>query len=78
MAEILTAVRRHAAEMIAYYDLPAGLIQFRKHLKAYLAGIPGVDDYLPLLLATTDPDEFDWLLRQLETAPTFAKSAYAD
>ena len=78
LAEILTAVRRHAAEMITYYGLPAGLIQFRKHLKAYLADIPGLDDFLPSLLATTAPVEFERLLRQLETAPTFAKSAYAD
>ncbi|HIP71562.1 MAG TPA: tRNA dihydrouridine synthase DusB [Anaerolineae bacterium] len=75
LPDILTAVRRHAAEMIAYYDLPAGLIQFRKHLKAYLAGTPGLDDYLPPLLTTTEYDEFERLLRRLETAPTFAKSA---
>ncbi len=65
LAEILTAARRHAAEMIAYYGLPAGLVQFRKHLKAYLSGIPGLDDYLPPLLAATDPDEFERLLRRL-------------
>ena len=68
LAEILMTVRRHSAEMIAYYGLPAGLIQFRKHLKAYLAGILDPDDYLPLLLTITNPAEFEVLLRRMETA----------
>ena len=67
-AEIFTVARHHAAEMIAYYGLPAGLIQFRKHLKAYLAGLPGRETRLPPLLACTDPDQFDRLLRQWENS----------
>lgn len=75
LADIFTAVHRHAAEMITYYDIPAGLIQFRKHLKVYLASVPGLEGYLPPLLATTDPDEFERLLRQWETATTLIASA---
>lgn len=75
LADIFTAVRRHVAEMTTYYGLPAGLIQFRKHLKVYLAGVPGLEAYLPPLLATTDPDEFERLLQQWETATTLIASA---
>jgi nifR3 family TIM-barrel protein len=66
--EVMAAVRLHAREMVAYYELPFGLIQFRKHLKRYFEGITAVDPYLPTLLETESPDVFFAALDRLETA----------
>lgn len=65
LADILAAVRRHLAEMLAYYGDPYGLIQFRKHLKSYLENTPG-DPALPELLAAPDPATFAALLAGIE------------
>lgn len=53
LADVLTAVRRHACEMARYYGESFGLIQFRKHLKQYAAGFPDLERHLPVLLTIT-------------------------
>ncbi len=68
MGEILTAVRVHLKEMVAYYGQPFGIIQFRKHLKRYVAGLPEVDRWLPALLAVEDEERFLAMLAEWETA----------
>jgi tRNA-dihydrouridine synthase B len=66
LAEVLTAVRCHFTEMLAYYGERDGLFQFRKHLKQYLDGYDVARPFLPQLLATAVPDEFYRLLGALE------------
>ncbi len=66
--EIMAAICLHGREMAAYYGEKNGLIQFRKHLKQYLSGIPGVDDLLNQLLSVDTVSEFKGLLIELETA----------
>jgi tRNA-dihydrouridine synthase B len=65
LADLLAAVQLHAHEMVNYYGTPHGLIQFRKHLKQYVAGLPEVEPLLPALLATDEPDLFEALLGQI-------------
>jgi tRNA-dihydrouridine synthase B len=66
LADLLAAVRRHAREMVAYYGTPHGLIQFRKHLKQYVADVPAAEPLLPALLAAEDLSAFEALLEQIE------------
>jgi tRNA-dihydrouridine synthase B len=66
LADLLAAVRRHAREMVAYYGSPHGLIQFRKHLKQYVADVPAAEPLLPALLAAEDLSAFEALLEQIE------------
>jgi nifR3 family TIM-barrel protein len=68
LAEIIAAVRLHAREMALYFGEFKGLMQFRKHLKQYIHGIPGVDIFLPRLLAATSLAEFERGLVDMETA----------
>lgn len=65
LADLLAAVRLHAREMVAYYDAPQGLIQFRKHLKKYVTDVPEVEPLLPYLLTTESLAEFEALLDQV-------------
>ena len=67
LSDVLTAVRRHLAEMVAYYGDPDGLILFRKHLKQYLAETRAVG-WLPALLALDSVPEWLALLAEMETA----------
>ncbi|MCP4358415.1 MAG: tRNA dihydrouridine synthase DusB [Chloroflexi bacterium] len=66
--EISTAIRLHVQEMAAYYGEQKGLMQFRKHLKQYMADIPGVETILRQMLVTTELVEFERLLGVMETA----------
>ncbi|GAB4275512.1 MAG: tRNA dihydrouridine synthase DusB [Candidatus Promineifilaceae bacterium] len=68
VGEILTAVRVHLEEMVAYYGQPFGIIQFRKHLKRYVAGLPEIEEWLPALLAVEEADLFLTMLAEWETA----------
>jgi tRNA-dihydrouridine synthase B len=65
LEDVLAAVALHAREMVAYYGAPQGLIQFRKHLKRYVADLPQVDPFLPALLTTEELTEFEALLGQI-------------
>jgi tRNA-dihydrouridine synthase B len=65
LADLVTAVRLHAREMVAYYGAPHGLIQFRKHIKQYLADCEEAGPLLPDLLTTEDLAQFEQLLAQL-------------
>ena len=67
-ADLFAAVRRHLAEMLAYYGRQDGLYLFRKHLKQYVAGDALAESWLPSLLTTQDADEFLALLDEGETA----------
>ncbi len=64
-ADLLDAVRLHAREMVAYYGAPHGLIQFRKHLKQYLADLPEAEPIVPALLTIQSLAEFESLLAQI-------------
>ena len=66
--ELVRAIRLHVQEMAAYYGENAGLMQFRKHLKQYLADVPLAENYLPQLLTAVSLAEFEDELRGLETA----------
>lgn len=68
LADLLDAVRLHAREMVAYYGAPHGLIQFRKHLKQYVADLPQAEPILPDLLATESLAEFESLLTAINEA----------
>ena len=63
---IIKAVRLHACEMVNYYGEASGLRQFRKHLKKYFDGIPGIE--LAGLLNTESFAEFDMILGGVKTA----------
>ena len=64
--EITRAIRIHVQEMVGYYGEFAGLMQFRKHLKRYVDGVPNID--LAPMLLTNSMDEFEALLVEMETA----------
>ena len=66
-AEVMAAIRLHLQEALAHYGDPAGLIEFRRHLKKYLAGL-ALKPYLRLLTATEDAVEFERILQAMETA----------
>jgi nifR3 family TIM-barrel protein len=66
--EVVRAIRLHGREMAAYYGERNGLIQFRKHLKRYLADIPGISDSLERMLAVVELADFEALLLELEMA----------
>jgi len=68
LADLVAAVRLHAREMVAYYDASQGLMQFRKHLKQYLADLPQAEPLLPALLTVESLADFEALLDQLATA----------
>ncbi len=74
--QILATVRIHMREMVAYYGVPFGLIQFRKHLKRYVEEMPSLE--LAPLLICTDLDEFERLLDGLETAVSGASLQLAE
>ena len=65
---VAQAIRIHAREMAAYYGERSGLIQFRKHLKRYVADTPGAEAFLPQMLQVERLDAFLALLEELETA----------
>jgi nifR3 family TIM-barrel protein len=65
VTDIVAAVRLHGREMAAYYGEEAGLRQFRKHLKQYLADIPGHEAMLPALLAAQTLPQFEAVLGDL-------------
>jgi tRNA-dihydrouridine synthase len=66
--EVAQAIRLHVREMVAYYGEHAGLSQFRKHLKRYIADVPRAEDYLPQLLTAVSLADFEGELDDLETA----------
>lgn len=66
--EVVRAIRLHVQEMVAYYSEHAGLAQFRKHLKQYVADVPVAEAYLPQLLTVVSLADFEEELRGLETA----------
>ena len=68
LADILQAIRLHSREMMAYYGERSGLIQFRKHLKRYLADVPAAQSALDTLLKVETAVHFTKLLAELETA----------
>ncbi len=68
LADVVTAVRFHAREMVNYYGEAPGLIQFRKHLKQYVAHTPSLQPLLPALLATTRLADFECLWPEMNTA----------
>lgn len=67
-SDVVAAIRLHGREMTAYYGEPNGLIQFRKHVKQYLAGIPGLELYVDRFLSVTELPEFEVLLDEMATA----------
>ncbi len=67
MADILAAMRLHVHEMVAYYEEWLGIQQFRKHMKRYLAGIPGITRYQTQLFTAPTLDELERLFVELET-----------
>lgn len=69
LAEIVTAVRVHVREMVAYYGEENGLLKFRKHLKRYLEDVPGSEPLLAGLLTETDHQNFARRLGELERVP---------
>ncbi|GIK58437.1 MAG: tRNA dihydrouridine synthase DusB [Chloroflexi bacterium] len=66
LADVVTAVRRHAYEMARYYGESYGLRQFRKHLKQYAAGFPELETLLPTLFTATTLAEFEQYLMRIE------------
>ena len=68
MADILAAMRLHVREMVTYYEEWLGIQQFRKHMKRYLEGIPGVDLYSTRLFTAPTLDALEQLFVELETA----------
>ena len=66
-AEIMAAIRLHLQEMLAYYGDPDGLRRFGRHLRRYLSGL-ALKHYQNRLLETDDPDEFERILQEMETA----------
>jgi tRNA-dihydrouridine synthase B len=66
-ADIMAAIRLHLREMLAYYGDPAGLVSFRRHLKKYLSGL-ALKHYQRRLMVIDDKDEFEAVLREMETA----------
>jgi tRNA-dihydrouridine synthase B len=66
IADLLAAMRLHAQEMAAYYGEKYGLIQFRKHLKQYVAGVPSLQPLLPHLLPLEELEPFLACLAQAE------------
>ena len=66
--DITRAIRIHVNEMVEYYGEYAGLMQFRKHLKRYVNGVPAIDDILTQMLETYVLTEFEALLCAMETA----------
>jgi tRNA-dihydrouridine synthase B len=68
--DVIIAIRRHVREMVDYYGQPHGLIQFRKHLKQYLADTPQAETILLDLLTTEDLSLFEQLLNQLSANAT--------
>lgn len=67
-ADVVTAVRLHLSEVMAYYGEKAGMPLFRKHLKRYLEGITAVQPLLPAMLQATEQVVLEQLLTEAETA----------
>jgi tRNA-dihydrouridine synthase B len=65
-AEKAVLVRRHLAEMRAYYGAEVGLVLFRKHLAKYIHSLRYMRDLYVRLLQTTDADEFVALVAECE------------
>jgi tRNA-dihydrouridine synthase B len=65
--EVTAVIRQHLQESLAHYGNPAGLINFRRHLKRYLSGL-ALKPFLRPMLATEDVAEFEELLGVIETA----------
>ena len=66
VGELLAAVRLHAREMADYYGEAFGLVQFRKHLKRYLAGMAELEAHLPALLQCQQLEPFMAILADVE------------
>ncbi|MCL4264647.1 MAG: tRNA dihydrouridine synthase DusB [Anaerolineae bacterium] len=66
LADVVTAVRRHAHEMARYYGESFGLTQLRKHLKQYAVGFPQLEAMMPTLLTVTTLAEFEQYLAEIE------------
>lgn len=64
--EWVDTVRRHVQEMAAYLGEKQGLIQFRKHLKRYLEGLPCLAHLEPAALQVIKLDQFCDLLGEME------------
>lgn len=61
MEEIVTAVKLHLHEMLAYYGNPDGLPLFGRHLRRYFAGLP-VKPWLQPMLDAPDAATLERLL----------------
>ncbi|MDA0242004.1 MAG: tRNA-dihydrouridine synthase [Chloroflexi bacterium] len=66
VADLFAAVRRHAQEMADYHGEAFGLLQFRKHLKRYMAGMVELEAHLPALLQCKETAVFMRLLAEAE------------
>ncbi len=66
--DVAKAICIHVQEMVRYYGEAKGLIQFRKHLKRYVAAIPAIDLILQEMLRVENLEAFQQLLLQMETA----------
>jgi nifR3 family TIM-barrel protein len=63
--EITSTAQYHLREMVGYYGEKLGVVLFRKHLKHYLAEIPGTQALLPRMLQTTELQELRKLLMKI-------------
>ncbi len=74
--EVVTAVRFHLSEMVAYYGETDGVILFRKHLKRYLRPFAFTQSFLPEMLAVQTQAELeDVLERSGEMAAIWDKAS---
>ena len=77
--EIAQTIRRHLAEMVAYYGEKHGLLKFRKHVSQYLGEIDALADLLPPLLLAHNVPAFLALLAEAEEvvahSPTWHEEA---
>ena len=61
VAELFGAIRLHLEAMLAYYEPPHAVIMFRKHLRAYIAGLAPLESFVPELMTIKLP----WRLHQV-------------
>ena len=70
-SELLTTVRLHLREMVAYYG-DYGLVLFRKHLDRYLADLPVLAPLLEQMKQAREPRRLRALLREAESIAAVA------
>jgi len=65
--DIVSAIRLHLQEMVAYYGQEDGLYRFKRHLRKYLAGL-ALKPYVQAMIAAKETETFLQILYEMETA----------